>query len=132
MRPSLALFVSVTLVAFEPASSAQAPSGATQVLPNAHNVVLPHAAVQQAVQQAVQAGGPWSAKGRTGSARPIPVDKIKVELFTTKDGKSGWKARIPGKRALATPAVVDGMVFIGGGFGSREFYAFHANTGKPA
>jgi Ca-activated chloride channel family protein len=33
---------------------------------------------------------------------------------------------------LATPAVVDGMVYLGGGFGSREFYAFHADSGKPA
>jgi Ca-activated chloride channel family protein len=132
MSSSLALFLSATLVAIEPASSAQAPSGPTQMLPHAQNVILPHAAMQQTVQQAVQAGGHSSAKGRSGSARLIPVAKIKVELFTTKDGKSGWKARIPGGRALATPAVVGGMVYIGGGFGSREFYAFHADTGKPA
>jgi outer membrane protein assembly factor BamB len=31
---------------------------------------------------------------------------------------------------LATPAVVDGKVFLGGGFGSYEFYALDAKTGK--
>ncbi len=51
--------------------------------------------------------------------------------FTTKDGKrKGWKVTIPGNHALATPAVVEGKLFIGGGFGSHEFYAFDARTGK--
>jgi Ca-activated chloride channel family protein len=53
------------------------------------------------------------------------------EPFTSKDGKiKGWKLTIPGKRPLATPSVVGGKVFIGGGFGSHEFYAFDAATGK--
>src|SRR5687767_5466743 len=48
-----------------------------------------------------------------------------------KDGNiKGWKVALPTKRALATPAVVDGKVFVGGGFGSHEFYAFDAETGK--
>src|SRR5437762_10336159 len=42
----------------------------------------------------------------------------------------GWKVTIPGHRPLATPAVVAGRVFVGGGFGSHEFYAFDAATGK--
>jgi Ca-activated chloride channel family protein len=51
--------------------------------------------------------------------------------FASKDGKiKGWKVVIPGNRPLATPAVVDGKVFVGGGFGSHEFYAFNAKTGK--
>jgi outer membrane protein assembly factor BamB len=51
--------------------------------------------------------------------------------FKSKDGtKKGWKVMIPGDRPLATPAVVDGKVFLGGGFGSYEFYAFDAQTGK--
>jgi Ca-activated chloride channel homolog len=53
--------------------------------------------------------------------------------FTTPDGKiTGWKTSIPGRRPLATPAVADGRVFLGGGFGSHEFYAFDAATGAPA
>jgi Ca-activated chloride channel homolog len=42
----------------------------------------------------------------------------------------GWKVVIPGNRPLATPAVKNGRVFIGGGFGSHEFYAFDAETGR--
>jgi outer membrane protein assembly factor BamB len=41
----------------------------------------------------------------------------------------GWKLAVPGHHPLATPAIVDGRVFVGGGFGSYEFYAFDADTG---
>src|SRR5258708_1701707 len=50
--------------------------------------------------------------------------------LTTKEGKKGWKVIIPGRRPLAPPAVAAGRVFLGGGFGSHEFYAFDARTGK--
>jgi outer membrane protein assembly factor BamB len=50
--------------------------------------------------------------------------------FTSKEGKAGWSVLIPGGRPLATPALADGKVFLGGGFGSYEFYAFDAHTGK--
>ncbi len=61
-----------------------------------------------------------------------PAPKIAPpQPFTTKDGKrKGWKVTIPEDRPLATPAVVGGKLFIGGGFGSYEFYAFDAQTGK--
>jgi Ca-activated chloride channel family protein len=66
------------------------------------------------------------ANNRLGNpAVPDPVP------FKSKDGKfKGWKVVLPGNRALATPAVADGKVFLGGGFGSHEFYAFDAITGK--
>src|SRR5262245_32683100 len=52
------------------------------------------------------------------------------ERFTDSAGRiNGWKVRIPGQRPLATPAVADGCVFLGGGFGSYDFYAFDAETG---
>lgn len=54
------------------------------------------------------------------------------EKFTTPSGKQGWKLAIPGKRPLATPAVSAGKLYIGGGFGSFEFYVLDAMTGKPA
>ena len=44
----------------------------------------------------------------------------------------GWKVRIPGGRPLATPAVDHGRVYVGGGFGSYEFYAFDAVSGGLA
>ncbi len=54
-----------------------------------------------------------------------------VVPFRSGDGKiTGWKATIPGGRPLATPAFADGKVFFGGGFGSHEFYALDAATGK--
>jgi Ca-activated chloride channel family protein len=53
------------------------------------------------------------------------------ELFRSADGKVvGWKVTIPGSRPLATPALADVKVFLGGGFGSHEFYALDAETGK--
>jgi outer membrane protein assembly factor BamB len=64
-----------------------------------------------------------------GPSEPPPQIAAPVAL-TTKEGKKGWKVTIPGDRPLATPAVVDGKVFIGGGFGSHEFYAFDARSGK--
>ena len=42
--------------------------------------------------------------------------------------------KIPGNRPIATPAFAEidgrGMVFVGGGYGSNEFYAFDARTGE--
>jgi outer membrane protein assembly factor BamB len=67
---------------------------------------------------------------------PLPELKtdLKPEAFNTKDGRQGWAVRIPGNRPLATPAyaVVDGrgMLFVGGGYASHEFYAFDAVTGQ--
>jgi outer membrane protein assembly factor BamB len=42
----------------------------------------------------------------------------------------GWKVTLPGGHPLATPAVVGERVFLGGGFGSYEFYALDADTGR--
>jgi Ca-activated chloride channel family protein len=51
--------------------------------------------------------------------------------FMSTDGRfRGWKVAFPGGRPLAPPAVADGRVFLGGGFGSYEFYALDAVTGQ--
>src|SRR5689334_12418045 len=64
------------------------------------------------------------------NAGPAP-EVEKPTAFVGKDGKpKGWKVVIPGGRSLATPAIVEGKVFLGGGFGSHEFYALDAKTGK--
>src|SRR5262249_26095176 len=78
------------------------------------------------VQQAEQQQNQNNAKRAVADLKvPDP------EPFASKDAKiMGWKVMIPGNRPLATPAVVDGKVFIGGGLGSHEFYAFDAVTGK--
>lgn len=67
-----------------------------------------------------------------GAQQAEPAPKIAdPRPFTGQDGKrKGWKVTIPDGHALATPAVVGGKLFIGGGFGSHEFYAFDARTGK--
>src|SRR5262249_52054331 len=55
------------------------------------------------------------------------------EPFTDADsGRSGWRGRIPGGRPLATPAVVDGRGFPGGGFGRYDFYGRDAGSGRVA
>jgi Ca-activated chloride channel family protein len=126
MKPRLAFLLSIALLASQSRGWAEVPSNVNQAPSQ-----LP---VQQMPppQALFQGSDLFSGKAKSGSAKSLAVEKVKVEHFTTKDGKTGWKARIPGGRALATPAVVDGMAYIGGGFGSREFYAFQAETGKPA
>jgi outer membrane protein assembly factor BamB len=53
--------------------------------------------------------------------------------FQSPDGRlRGWRVTVPGGHTLATPAVVDGRVFLGGGFGSYDFYAFDASDGHVA
>lgn len=58
-------------------------------------------------------------------AEPVALDHARL-------GRHGWKVTIPGGRPLATPAVEGGRVFLGGGFGSYDFYAFDALTGRLA
>jgi len=57
--------------------------------------------------------------------KPIP--------FHAKDNSiHGWVVTIPGGRPLATPAIANGLVILGGGFGSYDFYALDAGTGSVA
>jgi Ca-activated chloride channel family protein len=78
-----------------------------------------------------QQGAPNAAANGAAPQQTAPAQVADAVPFRTKDGKiKGWKLVIPGNRPLATPAVVEGKVFIGGGFGSHEFYAFDAATGK--
>ncbi len=60
---------------------------------------------------------------------PEMAHDLKAAPFKTTDGKDGWALRIPGGRPIATPAYADGLLFVGGGYGSHEFYAFDAATG---
>src|SRR5215831_5725858 len=56
-------------------------------------------------------------------APPVP--------WQSKDGlRNGWRLTIPGGRPLATPAVAGGRLFLGGGFGSYDFYALDSVTGN--
>jgi len=61
---------------------------------------------------------------------PAASRDLEAVSFGTPDGKTGWVLRLPGGRPIATPAYADGMLFVGGGYGSHEFYAVDSETGK--
>jgi outer membrane protein assembly factor BamB len=61
---------------------------------------------------------------------PEPRGVLEAASFQTPDGRSGWVLRIPGARPIATPAYADGMLFLGGGYGSHEFYAVDSDNGR--
>ncbi|MBN1151315.1 PQQ-binding-like beta-propeller repeat protein [candidate division WOR-3 bacterium] len=50
--------------------------------------------------------------------------------FRTRDGMKGWTLQLPEGLPLATPAYENGVLFIGGGFGSYSFYAIDAENGE--
>jgi Ca-activated chloride channel family protein len=101
--------------------------------------------VAATVVVAVASFGLWWA---TGDSAPQPLHKVEIDLdqavaialpdldplkpttFRTPDGKEGWVVRIPGGRPIATPAYADGRLYVGGGYGSHEFYCFDAKTGE--
>lgn len=61
---------------------------------------------------------------------PPLAAELQPQRFHTPDGQAGWALQIPGHRPIATPAYANGVLFVGGGYGSHEFYAFEAATGK--
>ncbi|HEX8147031.1 MAG TPA: PQQ-binding-like beta-propeller repeat protein [Pyrinomonadaceae bacterium] len=95
-------------------------------------------------QVAAAAGPPGEPPKAADAPKPVSIDlskAVKVSLprpgqdlqpadFKTADGREGWVVRIPGGRPLATPAYSNGRLFVGGGYGSHEFYAFDAKTGR--
>src|SRR5262245_20266930 len=52
-----------------------------------------------------------------------------AEFRDTTTGFVGWRVRLEPQRAVPTPAVAGGRIFVGGGFGSYDFYSFDARTG---
>jgi outer membrane protein assembly factor BamB len=68
------------------------------------------------------------AKEQTGVAKALLP---KPQSFQTRAGRSGWRMTLAGGHTLATPAVYEDLLFLGGGFGSHEFYALSAETGLP-
>ncbi len=64
-----------------------------------------------------------------GIQLPAAAQDGRAVSFKTADGREGWVVRVPGGRPIATPAYADGRIFVGGGYGSHEFYAFDADTG---
>jgi Ca-activated chloride channel family protein len=60
---------------------------------------------------------------------PNPSKPLTPAPFKTKDLKKGWIIEIPGDRPIATPTYYEGKLYVGGGYGSHEFYCFDAETG---
>jgi Ca-activated chloride channel family protein len=56
--------------------------------------------------------------------------ELEPEIVCGEDGRLGWRVRLPGGRPLSTPALAGGLVLIGGGFGSHDFFAFEAASGR--
>lgn len=87
-------------------------------------------APQQSGQQQMESGQNTAVQNaRSARSHLIKVD-LKPALLTLADGRKGWKVTLPGKRPLATPAYANRVLYVGGGFGSFEFYAFEARRGK--
>ena len=62
---------------------------------------------------------------------PRLEEPLKPEAFETPDGLRGWAIRLS-DHPIATPAFADGRLFVGGGYGSYDFYALDAETGELA
>lgn len=86
-------------------------------------------AQQQTTAQVLTGQGNAVGNAR-GKGKLMELKVPEAIAFKTDNGRNGWKVKIPGGRPLATPAVVGGTIFIGGGFGSHEFYALDSHTGK--
>lgn len=67
---------------------------------------------------------------QAGRKRPKRAPGLPRPNAFTGPAGGGWSRQLPDHRPLATPAVSDGRVFVGGGFGSYEFYAFDLADGR--
>ncbi len=62
---------------------------------------------------------------------PCPILAVDLKVERIEAGKlKGWKVQLPENLPLASPAIADGALFIGGGFGSYSFYALDAYSGN--
>lgn len=72
-----------------------------------------------------------------GASMPKPPDHFKAghvtftEMSTTlTKTKDGFTIKLPGNTNVPTPTVHDGKVYVSGGFGSKEYFAFDAKSGS--
>ena len=57
----------------------------------------------------------------------VTTGKINNYLTKTPDG---FCIQLPSKTNIPTPAVINGTLYVSGGFGSRQYYSFDAETGE--
>ena len=60
---------------------------------------------------------------------PEPAFALRAETFSLSDGRQGWVIKV-GKDWLETPTYSSGILFLGGGFASHDFFALNANNGR--
>jgi len=70
------------------------------------------------------------SKQNDGGEGLVKDAAVRAEPYETSNGFKGWKVHVPDGKPLATPAVADGVVYVGGGFGTYDFYAFDAANGN--
>jgi outer membrane protein assembly factor BamB len=63
---------------------------------------------------------------RQGHVTPRAFDRNAVT-----ETKGGFSIKLPSGAPVPTPSVYDGKLYVSGGFHSKEFYCFDAQTGKP-
>src|SRR5215469_14099482 len=128
----ISLIASLCLLAGS--AAARRPETPKQANPGAPPTVP--AAAQAAASAAKSPGSPAKTVQRIDLRAamnvnlPVPARDLEPASYETPDGRTGWVLRLPGNRPIATPAYADGMLFVGGGYGSHEFYAVDADTGK--
>jgi len=93
--------------------------------------LTPESGEMQVIEPVPQVAPPGADLTGRGAETLDQNPKLDVSVFKTRDGRKGWKAKLEQSLPLPTPAVVDGRVYVGGGFGSYEFYALDASSGKP-
>ncbi len=58
----------------------------------------------------------------------VTARKLDPEAIRKTDG--GYTIQLPSKAPVPTPAVYDGKVYVSGGFHSKEYYCFRADSGE--
>jgi outer membrane protein assembly factor BamB len=121
--PLLAFTAAVALL-FVPGDDARAEVIAGLVDPESQELA------EQMYEDQMLAASPAQVSVEEGGGEGlVPDAAIKAEPYETDNGFKGWKVHVPDGKPLATPAVADGVVYVGGGFGTYDFYAFDADDG---
>src|SRR5579859_1746301 len=118
-----------------PASPSPAPSaavtGSAGALALAGLVPASEALGKDVLDEALSWNGPKYAQP-SATFRSAGVRPRKVDVGTVSRVGGGFRVRFASGSQVTTPAVYQGLLFVSGGFSSRELYAFDAKTGKPA
>jgi len=88
------------------------------------------AACTATVESGAQSADAISPDALLSLAIPQDVAPGRPLALQLPDGRRGWALRLEGGRPLGTPAVSGKRLYVGGGFGSFDFYAIDTATGN--